>query len=60
MSYWELRKNPLAGSIHEAAQCPDCNSELSITKLDDNLIEATVTHDDSCPWLKDLEKRANK
>lgn len=61
MSYWEIRPNPpLTGSIHEAAQCQDCNSELSIRAIDGNVIEATVTHDDSCPWLKGLEKRATE
>jgi hypothetical protein len=33
------------------AQCPDCDSDVTIAELSPDVYEATVAHDDTCPWF---------
>jgi hypothetical protein len=39
-----------AHQLLQAARCPDCDSNVTITEIAENVYQATVEHDDTCPW----------
>jgi hypothetical protein len=50
------RRARRAAGIHDRlatlARCPDCDSTVEIERLTDRISNATVRHDDSCPWFR--------
>ena len=36
--------------------CPDCTSEYTVVERGPGIAEAFVKHDESCPWLAELQR----
>jgi hypothetical protein len=42
--------------IVRAAQCPDCDSRVSMTEVAPNVYRADVEHDETCPWFSAFKR----
>jgi hypothetical protein len=40
----------------QAARCPDCDSDVTITEISPGVYRGQVEHDDSCPWYAELRR----
>jgi hypothetical protein len=45
-----------AMNLAHAIRCPDCNSDVTITKVGHRHYSGEVRHDDTCPWYADFER----
>ena len=36
--------------LAQVVACPDCNADVTITEIAPGVLDATVAHDDTCPW----------
>jgi hypothetical protein len=44
------------GDMVQAARCPDCDSDVTITEISPGVYRGQVEHDDSCPWYAELRR----
>jgi hypothetical protein len=42
--------------MKQAAQCPDCDSDVTIVELETGVYQGQVEHDDTCPWFEALKQ----
>ncbi|MBJ7340636.1 hypothetical protein [Mycolicibacterium sp.] len=42
--------------LQHLAACPDCGSEVEIERVAGRIYNATVRHDDTCPWLTAFQR----
>ena len=45
----------LAG-VQQVTECPDCDSDVTITELSPGVYRGQVAHDDTCPWYAQLKQ----
>jgi hypothetical protein len=51
----QRRANVHRGRAHHLAhaiRCPDCDSDVTVTKVGHHYYSGEVRHDTSCPWLR--------
>ena len=38
--------------LEPLAICGDCNADVVVTEVEQDVFTAVVSHDDSCPWFR--------